>query len=344
MRFRCLLASLLLAVTAIASAVTLNQVDTFQDGTTSSWLGGASPTNISTGGPMGAGDRYLQISSSNSHLATFNSAQWSGNYTASGVNRIEADLKNTGPNPLVVRLVLFSGNGDRWSSISSISLAPSSNWTHVAFTLQASNFQRTVGSGSFSDVMNTLDRLMFRHEPTISANGVTVTGQLGIDNVTALAATTTSLTELYTINTGIFGSGVLAGLNESDNSYLYIRQNPARSRLDPAVSVTFEATAASGAFASLRLQVETNTDGLPAADITQITELYNFQTGQWNIVDSRPASSTDQLVELTSVTPGAYVDSTTRKMRARVRFMDPGTLLTKNWGVSFDLVRWILTR
>jgi hypothetical protein len=339
------LPALLIAAPGLASAqVVLNQIDTFQNGTTMSWSGGSSPTNMATGGPGGAGDRYLQISANGGNLATFNTSQWSGNYAAPGIDRVEVDLRNTGPNPLVVRLVLFSQAGDRWSSLTSVSLPAGSAWTHASFPVTQTNFQRTLGSGTWNDVINDVERLMFRHEPTISPGGTPVTGTLGIDNISAFQAMAVSDTESYTINIGIFGSGTISELFESDNNYLNIRQNPARSRLDPAVSVTFESTAAPGAFAMMHFELETNTNAVPANTVTQVVEFWNFQTGLWVVMDSRPASGGDQFVEAMSMSPAPFIEPVTRKIRARVRFMDPGTLLTRSWGVNFDLVRWVMMR
>ena len=59
---------LLLASATPLAAVTLGQQDTFSDGSTQGWSEGLvspnPPTNIATGGPAGAGDRYLQNISS----------------------------------------------------------------------------------------------------------------------------------------------------------------------------------------------------------------------------------------------------------------------------------------
>jgi hypothetical protein len=345
MRLRSILPALVLCVSAVSSAqVVLNQVDDFQAGHNHNWGGGSNPVNIATGGPAGAGDRYMRISSSGSNLATYNVFQWSGHYPAAGVDRIEVDLKNTGSNPLVIRLVLFSHSGARWSSLNSVSLPVGSSWTHATFAIAQSNFQQTLGTGSWNDLITDVERMMFRHEPVISSGGTAVVGQLGIDNISAFEAMSTSFTELFTINVGIFGSGSLSELTEPDNNYLFIRQNPARARLDPAVSLTFEATAAPGGFAMMHFELETNTTAVPAASVTQITEFYNFQTNQWEVMDTRPASSSDQFTEAISLSPANYIDPVTRKMRARVRFMDPGTLLTRSWGVNFDLARWVLMR
>ena len=53
-----------------ASGAVIGQVDNFEDGTTQGWVVGllgapspAPPQNIPNGGPLGAGDNYLQLTS-----------------------------------------------------------------------------------------------------------------------------------------------------------------------------------------------------------------------------------------------------------------------------------------
>lgn len=149
-----------------------------------SWSGGANPTNVPSGGPAGASDMYLSLTSGvNGKLAAYNITRWSGNYTAAGVGRIEADLKNLGDTQLYIRVVLHGVNGTRWSSKTPFVLPVGGAWTHVGTDLLASNFTLTQGIGTFADTLANLDRLMFRHEVIISAGGSAVTGSVGIDNV-----------------------------------------------------------------------------------------------------------------------------------------------------------------
>ena len=244
------------AASAAGSAqVVLNQTDTFQDGTVMSWTGGANPVNVSTGGPAGAGDRYLQISSVASNLATYNLSQWSGNFTAAGVNRIEADLRNPGATQLDIRLVLMASTFERWSSNSAAVLPPGSPWTHVTWDLAESNFVHTQGTGTWTALMGAVNRMMFRHEPTPSSGGTPVTGTLGIDNVAGYALLSNVFPDSYTIGFGTYQSGGLADLLTSNNSYLYVWQYPFRSRLDPAVRIEFGAAAPPGSFSNLELTV-----------------------------------------------------------------------------------------
>src|SRR5687768_2933674 len=187
-RFRLLpLALLLLASTSGLGQISLGKTNDFQDGTVMGWTGNfAFPTqNIATGGPAGAGDRYLQLSVTNSHLAAFNTG-WNGNYQSNQVNIIEADLRNTGATDLHIRIVLFGTNGDRWTSTTPVVIPAGSNWQHVSFSLDEGALTRVLGTGSYQDVITSAERLMFRHDTDPpSAGGENVTGTLGIDNVRA---------------------------------------------------------------------------------------------------------------------------------------------------------------
>lgn len=172
-----------------AAQITANRLDDFQDGTTQSWSGGANPVNVPTGGPAGSGDMYLQLTTGfQNRLASFNITRWTGNYTTTGVNRVEADMKNLAGPDLFMRCILFGTDGTRWSSNEVHQIPVGSAWVHVGFDLVESNFVRTVGTGTFAATMASMDRIMFRHEVFISAGGSDVTGSIGIDNVQAKSA------------------------------------------------------------------------------------------------------------------------------------------------------------
>lgn len=51
------------AFVAPVRAIVVGQIDDFQDGSTQGWGGYAVPTNVPTGGPSGAGDKYLKLTS-----------------------------------------------------------------------------------------------------------------------------------------------------------------------------------------------------------------------------------------------------------------------------------------
>jgi hypothetical protein len=96
-----ILAGLLVAGSGSVLAITPDQVDDFESGSTAGWSeGGFSPTPpqiASDGGPMGAGEGYLLNASTGTagpggKMVMFNQAQWTGDYNAAGIQQIEMDL------------------------------------------------------------------------------------------------------------------------------------------------------------------------------------------------------------------------------------------------------------
>ena len=118
------LVGMLLVGPGTAWAVSFGQIDDFQNGTTHSWGGGSAPTNMATGGPAGAGDRFLQLTGSGFQpLGMSNVAQWTGDYLAADVTAITADVANFGSSAVELRVVLVYGAGGDFTSTAII--APS---------------------------------------------------------------------------------------------------------------------------------------------------------------------------------------------------------------------------
>jgi hypothetical protein len=171
-----------------AAVIALGQLDDFQDGTLETWAGSSSPTNIPTGGPDGATDRYLQINASDGYLGTHNAVQWTGNYLVAEVGKIGVHLNNTGINPLALRLVV-SGAGGSFATTDETVLPPASGWVAVDFSLDSAALTQTAGGGTLADTLANVSTLRFRHDPDpISPPSEIdpVTGTLGIDNIHAL--------------------------------------------------------------------------------------------------------------------------------------------------------------
>ena len=178
-----------------ATPIPASQKDTFQDGTTDNWTNGPSgdPLQvIANGGPAGAGDQYLKITSS-SHLATFNLTQWAGDYTANNVMDIGVDFLNPNANTAdhiaMMRIVLFGQSGSRWTSTNAVTVPTDNTWHHLVFSLRQSDLTQVVAGDTYASVIGNAERLMFRHDNgTIpSSGGTPFFGALGIDNVTAIA-------------------------------------------------------------------------------------------------------------------------------------------------------------
>jgi hypothetical protein len=194
-------ACLALAGNAALAQITLGQLDDFQDGTLMNWGGGASLQNMPDGGPGGLSDRFLQVQSfggigGGSRLATFNSVQWSGDYTAAGVTHIDVWLRNLGQTDLQMRVVLFdlTGTDERWTSTVAHNLPVGGAWQRLKFSLLEQDLTRVQGSGTYANLMADVDRLMFRHQAGIpDAEGDSIAAIAGIDNVRAAVPEPASL-------------------------------------------------------------------------------------------------------------------------------------------------------
>ncbi len=187
----------LLLTPALAAAITLGQVDDFQDGTLQGWASGAPnptpPVNVSGAGPGGAGDRAMIATATGgggpgSRLVVFNRDQWTGDYLAAGVNAIGLDLLNLGASELAIRVVL-RGPGNTYATAQAAILpAGGGAYRRLALSLLPEDLE-LVGFGA-GDVMATLGgvtELRILHSAFPASTGDVVSGQAAVDNVTALA-------------------------------------------------------------------------------------------------------------------------------------------------------------
>jgi len=175
-------------------AVTIGQVDTFQDGL-DNWQGGVGGFSVApAGGPAGAGDQYLQLSSGASPLpprmAGFNDSQWLGNFTAAGVTEVTVDLLNSGATSLPMRVAIREAAGGSttpgYASTTPFVLPPDGLWHHAVFELNAASLTGFNSPQPLSvDLANVKDfRILASAAP--SGVGDIVTAQVGVDNVTAV--------------------------------------------------------------------------------------------------------------------------------------------------------------
>jgi hypothetical protein len=187
-----------------ARAVVVGQVDTFQDGTTDNWTnGGLAPpvTNIATGGPAGAGDRYMRVvadgNGAGGRLTTYNFQQWVGNnYVSAGITTLSIDLLNSSTVPLSIRFAFQADavNGGLGYLSTPMLLPVGSGWQHFNISITQANLIPVGSPAPFSTFYdNGSGWLRIINEAgTSNLNGDVVTGQLGIDNIRAIPEPATS--------------------------------------------------------------------------------------------------------------------------------------------------------
>ena len=179
----------LAAAASSAHAVIVGTTDTFQDLTVQGWEG-ANPINIATGGPAGVGDAFLNITSiggtgPSSRLAADNpDARWNGDYLAAGVTWIEADFLNMGTVPLEMRLVLFHGINERYTSTAAGAVPADGLWHHLVFGVGSASLTQVNGTWTYQEVLSAVDNVMFRHQTGLpEPGGTAIASSLGIDNI-----------------------------------------------------------------------------------------------------------------------------------------------------------------
>ena len=127
-------------------------------------------------------------------IGTFNKSQWAGNYVAAAIDGIEVDLNNSGPDPLSIRIMLLTPgctgitfDCTAWTSTNATALVSGSGWVAVSFSVKEADLTRVLGSLSYTDSLQNIERLLIRHDDgTPSAPGAPgsfVSATLGIDNV-----------------------------------------------------------------------------------------------------------------------------------------------------------------
>jgi hypothetical protein len=184
------------AATHLAADVVPGQIADFEDGTTAGWVHGSpnpdEPRVVEDGGPDGAGDAYVEVSSNGldfagSKLIMFNDAeQWTGSYLGDSgtdpVVSLEMDLINLGQEPL---RMWFSFDGElATAETESFELAPGSGWQQASFSLLPENM---TSDGDILQVLENVLRVWFFHNDDFPIHPAPpLVAVLGMDNLTAV--------------------------------------------------------------------------------------------------------------------------------------------------------------
>ena len=189
------------ACAPLARAAVVGQVDTFQSLTTEGWFAGGAqgqqpptpPHVMPDGGPNGAGDAFLVVTSEGgngpgSRMSVINGTQWAGDYLSAGIGVIAMDVNNLGTSDLTLRLVFENPVAgpptDLAVSTVGLTLAAGSGWTHVEFPIAPSDLTAVDGTAENALATATFIRIIHSTDPTFPPDPIA--GQLGVDNITAV--------------------------------------------------------------------------------------------------------------------------------------------------------------
>jgi hypothetical protein len=270
----------LIASPLTVSALSLGQIDDFQDGTTQGWgVGaGAQPSNIPSNGPAGTADRYLQYTSNggsgtDGKLIIFNQSQWQGNYTNAGITGISLELKNLGSTTLSMRLAFFVNRTNGFSATTPFSLLADGNWHQAFFALTSANFTPIGSPGTFDSLLgNFTGQLRILDSASPALEGDLIAATIGVDDIQAVPEPSTftlvSVSLLALMGYGLstrpqhhplhLPSSVLhcsgessnplvkQGKSKGDEPTLWERLGGRNSRVEPRLSDCFFAAASEG--------------------------------------------------------------------------------------------------
>lgn len=182
-------------------ALSFGQIDDFEDGTTANWVVGvtggvhpAPPQNVPDGGPAGAGDSYLRLTSfgglgSGSRLTVVNLTQWAGDYPGAGINLITMHLINLGSTDLSIRLRFadpIAGPPTNAAITESVQLPAGSGWQLVSFHVSPADLIALLGDATV--LLGATTELRIFHGEAPAFPGEPIAAQLGVDNILAFAS------------------------------------------------------------------------------------------------------------------------------------------------------------
>jgi hypothetical protein len=188
-----------------AAAVTLGQVDDFEDGTIQGWnsnFGSTISSVAADAGPAGAGDDALNVQADN-RTVVFNEMQWRGNYIAAGVTRISMDFRHTNTFTMQVRIGISNGqfgpqgSGDTYVSASAVAVPNDGVWRNIEFDMTPAAFVPTINNSSASPdaaaALANVTHFRILHNPGPQEFiGSPTGGSFRLDNITATSAVTES--------------------------------------------------------------------------------------------------------------------------------------------------------
>jgi hypothetical protein len=180
----------------VQGQITLGQIDNFQSLDTLGWTMGPNsiqfPIVISSGGPLGNIDAYLDVASTgtgraNSKMITYNAAQWTGNYVTAGVTGITTQMADFGSSPLFMRIAIQDSFGSEYGSSTAVMLPADSQWHSVNFDMTPAGLTLIQGGSSATQALSNIGVLrILSAQNGPSFMGDTIQATLGIDDIAAV--------------------------------------------------------------------------------------------------------------------------------------------------------------
>lgn len=141
----------------------------------------------------------------------------------------------------------------------------------------------------------------------------------------------------FTLDRGLVLSSALAQLLASDDSYLILRPGIVLSSSEEPVQLVVIGTARGATASSLKFDLESSVN---QANLSQRIYLFDYVANGYVLLDTRPATLADSVVEVTATNPQNFLEPSTNRVKAKITYKASGPLLTYPWQAKIDQVYW----
>lgn len=178
--------ALVLRVASAGATPLVGFVEDWSGTSTHGWGGGSVYSNPGTGGVGGAGDGFLLVSMpSPGHLgANSTGSEYAGNWIFAGVNKVRFYLKDVNQTQSL-EIHFGIGNTLNFWQCNLGFVPPATSWAQFTVDLSTSaNWTRTIGSGTFPAALQSVDRIMVRHDRApFQQTPDLIAGDFGLDRL-----------------------------------------------------------------------------------------------------------------------------------------------------------------
>ena len=181
----------LLLQTQSLVAVTVGQIDKFNDGIAAWKVGGGNnvvgPFAVVGDNSDGESETYLHYSTdvenTGGRFLIINASQWAGDYLASSVSGISAIARNAGDVDLHMRLLL-EGTGGMFLTEPATVLPVGGDWQSMFFSIDVDTL---IGDGDVTETLSDVRQIRIFHNPDPSFPGPFAVGAgMDIDSIQAV--------------------------------------------------------------------------------------------------------------------------------------------------------------
>ena len=226
---------------------------------------------------------------------------------------------------------ISNDNGATWTNLETVGPAGpevSGGWIFQSFDVR--------------DFLTPTDQMRVRFTASDLAGGSVV--EAGVDGVKMQVIECGDTEEVvpaasYNLFRGVLLSGDVSDVASSDDSYLSHNPGFTLNSNEPPVWLIFDANLSNDSPADVDVTVEANAN---TPGLTQTLEMFNWNSGQFESVDSQAASFNQDLVVTVDLAADAadYVQSGTGAVRLRSGWVQTGFTLLFPWTISVDHVEW----